>query len=89
MRNGNIEKLKLFVKNKNLFILPMRNGNDEEAATAWAVPITFYPTYEEWKQNKKEGRLKKMVYAFYPTYEEWKLVKSQALATKFNFLSYL
>ena len=41
-------------------------------------PLTFYPTYKEWKLgdtlDKKFGK-----FAFYPTYKEWKLLKPSTL----------
>ena len=56
-----------------LFILPIRNGNNNEYRNILFCILSFYPTYKEWKQD--DGDLCEGVcpHAFYPTYKEWKL----------------
>ncbi len=51
MRNGNMRLLILLFSGKHLFILPMRNGNAAQAGVGIDEVLTFYPTYEEWKQD--------------------------------------
>ncbi len=58
---------------KNLFILPMRNGNIFLSIPHSSNAFPFYPTYEEWKRPAMNGR-SKASHTFYPTYEEWKLI---------------
>ncbi|KUK15040.1 MAG: hypothetical protein XD53_1536 [Petrotoga mobilis] len=54
-----------------LFILPMRNGNGLTWRGVYGNILTFYPTYEEWKQ-KFHFIFSFASFTFYPTYEEWK-----------------
>ena len=78
------------MKVANLFILPMRNGNQSETQENIKVENKpFYPTYEEWKHGEA-NKVVVVQHAFYPTYEEWKRVdKKQISLSLKDFLSYL
>ena len=49
----------------------MRNGNEIPWHICGEEELTFYPTYEEWKQILDIFGLND-IETFYPTYEEWK-----------------
>jgi len=67
----------------------MRNGNQEGNMSPMSAILTFYPTYEEWKQELEE-EIDFEKQAFYPTYEEWKQANANiGMNNTFNFLSYL
>ncbi len=44
--------LNVLKKLRNFFILPIRNGNLALLKRIEEVEELFYPTYEEWKQEK-------------------------------------
>ena len=67
----------------------MRNGNKKKLLKLKRKNLTFYPTYEEWKQEFLYRNLYQEI-PFYPTYEEWKPVSTANEFTPGNgFLSYL
>ena len=49
----------------------MRNGNLTHLNQTLNYQMTFYPTYEEWKQFLIHFAIVSCE-TFYPTYEEWK-----------------
>jgi len=66
--NAEIER-----REKEVLILPMRNGNTNQYNQNLLYPIfRSYPTYEEWKPFKKSS-ISSILVRSYPTYEEWKL----------------
>ena len=72
MRNGNTENKQRFAKQINLFILPMRNGNDIFLRFSNTIFILFILPMRNGNMSvrmEEDFRRK----TFYPTYEEWKL----------------